>query len=728
MTKKRPPRETQLHTDTYSDEAYSYYGHGSQSTKEAFTEYSRAVNEVNISSTYGTHLHNFSNLIPNVSSYPGFTRGDYEAYRPNQAIPTKHKDIMLLSTHIYENQGLVKNVIDLMGDFACQGIRITHPNPGKEKFFQSWFKKVGGKDRSERFLNYLYRQANVIVKWQTGRLSPNIRKDMFKAKANDNVIFQNTTLKKGELPLKYTFLNPAFIEVVGGELAAFVGSPQYAIILSENLRRLIKRKDNTKEISELLKQLPDDIINAAKSRQAFPLDPNRTDTYFYKKDDWSLWAKPIIYSIMKDIFLLDQLKLADASALDGAISSIRIFKLGNLEHKIIPKKIAMVKFAQMLEANTGAGPRNLVWGPDVEVIENKTNVHEFLGKEKYDPTLNAIYQGLGVPPTLTGTFGAAGTTNNFISLKTLTQRLEYGRNVLISLWDKQLSLVQKSMDFRLPAIIDFDLTNLADEEAQKALLVQLADRNIISHEVLQHRFGFNTSMEKIRLNREQRDREENRQVPQAGPYHDSQPGFQLKKTALQTGVLTPSQVGIREEEKRKDFKMYPKKRGEKLALEFKATLPSRPSNTKPKKSGGRPKTSKDSPGTRVREKKFTPQSRGLLEVWSANAQQRIASLLNPFYLQSISKKNLRALTIGQAQELESLKFDVLCNHAPLVNIDIHTINDALIYGSVEEISVAYDEQLKYIQDTMAIKISFDEKRKLQASVYANFYILDSSDS
>ena len=96
---------------------------------------------------------------------------------------------------------------------------------------------------------------------------------------------------------------------------------------------------------------------------------------------------------------------------------------------------------------------DLVWGPDIELMETNSNVHQFLGEEKYKPHLNNIYAGLGIPPTLTGTFGTSGTTNNYMSLKTLTQRLEYGRDRLIDFWNKEIAMIQKAMGFKLPATI-----------------------------------------------------------------------------------------------------------------------------------------------------------------------------------------------------------------------------------------------------------------------------------
>jgi hypothetical protein len=48
----------------------------------------------------------------------------------------------------YDKVGIIRNVVDLMGDFGSQGISLVHPDRTAEKFFQQWFKKVNGKERS----------------------------------------------------------------------------------------------------------------------------------------------------------------------------------------------------------------------------------------------------------------------------------------------------------------------------------------------------------------------------------------------------------------------------------------------------------------------------------------------------------------------------------------------------------------------------------------------------
>jgi hypothetical protein len=291
---------------------------------------------------------------------------------------------------------------------------------------------------------------------------------------------------------------------------------------------------------------------------------------------------------------------------------------------------------------------DLIWGPDLELIESNTNVHQFLGEGKYTPHLNSIYAGLGIPPTLTGTYGAAGTTNNFISLKTLTQRLQYGRDVLVSFWEQEIALIQKAMGFKYPAKVEFDRMDLSNEDSEKALLVQLADRNIISDEHIQTRFGLDPDIEKVRLNREYRERNGDRMVKKAGPWHDPTPELSLKKIILQSGTVAPSEVGLELEKKKK---------GESSPLELQQQMkPSKPTplasdspESLPGVPGqGRPKTSKDQKPRK--QKEFAPQTGASLLIWANKTQDKINEIMNPILLDFYNKKNVRSLT---AQEYKS---------------------------------------------------------------------------
>ena len=231
----------------------------------------------------------------------------------------------------------------------------------------------------------------------------------------------------------------------------------------------------------------------------------------------------MIYAILDDIVMLEKMRLADMSALDGAISNIRLWTLGSLDHKILPNKAAINKLRDILASNVGGGTMELVWGPELSFQESNSEVYKFLGSEKYTSVLNSIYAGLGVPPTLTGMANnGGGFTNNFISLKTLVERLQYGRDQLITFWEKELEIVRQAMGFRYKAHIHFDQMTLADEAAEKNLLIQLADRDIISHETLLERFKEIPQIENIRIKRELAKRD-TVGPDKAGPFHPPPP-------------------------------------------------------------------------------------------------------------------------------------------------------------------------------------------------------------
>jgi hypothetical protein len=430
----------------------------------------------------------------------------------------------------------------------------------------------------------------------------------------------------------------------------------------------------------------------------------------------------MVYAIMDDINVIEKLKLADIAALDGAISNIRIFKLGSLEHKIAPTKAATAKLAQILGNNVGGGTMDLVWGPDIELLESKTAVHQFLGEGKYIPHMNSVYAGLGIPPTLTGTFGAAGTTNNFISLKTLTQRLQYGRDVLIDFWEQEIALVQKAMGFRYPAKIEFDRMDLSNEDTEKSLLVQLADRNLVSDELIQTRFGLDPDMEKSRLNKESRDRDGNRMVKKAGPWFDPQVENALKKIALQGGSVAPSQVGLELEKK---------KSGEKTALEMKQPPATAPSTKLAKDSPeslpglpgqGRPKTSKDT--EKRKTKVFKPQTGAKLLLWASEAQDKISQIINPILLEFYNKKNLRSLSSDETKEIDLIKTKILFTLDPLSVIASDKIIDIL--GNLSQFDknetiLAYSVWLKELKADLNKELSVDEHKQAKASFYSMVY-------
>jgi hypothetical protein len=735
MPKKQPKNNNIPDADPNAQklEAYVTWGDDLDSKKTALNTASESLEEyegIHRTTGYARYSRDFSNLTENTASRPGLTRSDYDYFRPNESVPTQIKNIIRSADIIYQRVGLVKNVIDLMGDFASQGIRLVHRNKRIERFYRNWFAKVHGQERSERFLNNVYRVGNVVINRQTAKISKKTADHLYKASGKADILLYDDELivEKREIPWKYTFIDPYYVDVVGNSLASFVGKRVYEIALPAQLRKTINSPKNDVE-RNIIAQLPEDILLASKNKTPYLLDLDKTLVFHYKKDDWQTWAYPMIYAIMDDINIIEKLKLADLAALDGAISNIRIFKLGSLEHKIAPTKAAASKLSNILQNNVGGGTMDLIWGPDIELIESKTSVHQFLGEAKYTPHLNSIYAGLGIPPTLTGTYGAAGTTNNFISLKTLTQRLEYGRRVLMDFWTKEIEIVQKAMGFRYPAKIEFDRMDLSNEDAEKALIIQLGDRNLVSDEFIQTRFGCDPEIEKTRLNREHRERSAERRIPKAGPWHDPEFENSLKKIVLQTGIAAPGQVGL---------DLSPKKKGDKtlydLKMESAPMPPKSPSavpTTKLVKDSpeslpgvpgqGRPKTSKDT--EKRKTKTFKPRTGATLNIWAQDAQDKISDIINPLILEYFKKKNLRSLSNEESKYLENLKTQILFSLEPFASIDETRITSHIKASEdqAKKLISGYEYWLRAIGNDLNRPITLEEQKTIKSIFYSSIY-------
>ena len=643
----------------------------------AFKNFSEASESyVGVSKAYHR---DFLNIEPNRSVKPGFTRNDYYAFRPEEQIPTRSKSIIKMCMEAYDKVGIVRNIIDLMGDFGCQGINIVHENKSVEKFYQQWFKKVDGKERSERFLNNLYRTGNVFVYKSHANISEDIV-TYIKSLAQD-IVVEIPTIKKNVIPWRYNFFNPLTIDMKDGVVSLFLGKQNYQLSSDSFFDNF---KDGTIPV-KVLETLPTNIKNSIKSNnRKIDLDPEKLSVFYYKKDDWQQWANPLVYAILDDIVMLEKMKLADLAALDGAISNIRLWTLGSFEHKVLPTKEGVNKLRNILASNTGGGCMELVYGPELKFTESNSQVYKFLGAEKYQNVLNSIFAGLGVPPTLTGMSGqGGGFTNNFISLKTLVERLQYGRDQLTKFWEKELEDIRKSMGFRKSAHVIYDQMSLSDESSEKNLLIQLADRDIISHETVLERFKEVPNVEKVRLQREAKSREDEKLPPKASPFHNANQQIDMEKIEKQGEI-------------NKDIQESKPETGLK-------------SSPAAKKDNGRPPNKLDE-GPRKKRVDTPKSTPGVAELfmWVTSAFDHTSILIDG-YLSNKGKANMRQLTKAEAQEFEQLRLATLLNLTPMCDL-----NDGSIYKAISEKFKPIPSELK------EIKVSANSIENYRKLVIANY--------
>lgn len=655
----------------------------------------------------------FRNIDRNISVRDGFNKKDYDYFRDDETSDGDHKQIKKKCRKAYRKCGLVRNIVDLMSDFTVQGMRVVHPVSTIQTFHETWMDKVNATHVAERIANNLIKQGAYALQRTLAKLNDNdvqnFKHNLVIGKELD--ADTDIAVKQSTIPWNYKFLNPATLDVMGDELALLANSVQYGVSVSQSLIQRIKSPKAFTD-KELISKTSKDIINRIRNgERVIPLDSEKTVVGHYKKDDYELWADPMIYAVLDDIIMLNKMKLADICALDGAISNIRLWRLGSLEHKILPNPAALAKLSDILINNVAGGTVDLVWGPELDFKETASDHYKFLGNSKYEAVLNAIYAGLGIPPTLTGGASTQGMTNNYISLKTLLERLNYIRGIILNFFNNELRRIQKAMGFAKTATIEFDRMTLSDEAAEKALILQMVDRDIISVETAQERMGENPELEQLRLKKEAKKRLNKKLPVKAGPYHDANHEKALEKIALQGGGVTPSEVGL---------ELKPKKPGEVSNLKQQEKMKIKESKLPDVAGKGRPKNSND---TKKRKKKrVLPRTAASLTQgfgWARKAQSLIAEHFDKIYVKAVNKDNMRQLSTEEAQELEDLKFGVLCNLTPYQELSYEIVEATLEKDLSIPINVqalCKETMLKYT-NKFDRPMNLDEVRQTQAMVY-----------
>jgi hypothetical protein len=288
--------------------------------------------------------------------------------------------------------------------------------------------------------------------------------------------------------------------------------------------------------------------------------------------------------------------------------------------------------------------------------------------------------------------------------------LEYGRNLLQKFWNVEIRKVQKAMGFAKPAKMHFDHMVLSDESAEKSLLVQLADRDLISTETIRERFGEIDDIEDSRIKAERRTRKSNKVPPKAGPYHNSHISDDYKKIALNKDQITIDQV----------TDLQPKPEEPEPVVEQPRVQEENP-NTSERPDGGRPKNAFDTqPRKQKVVKPLTGPSTANVLIWATSAQKEITDLLQPALLAHYGKSNVRKLTKQEAEELELSKFVVLSNLKPFTEINEDIIFDILkTNAKVDTHILSQVEQfVKDFVDKNSKTPSVDEMRQIYCLSYS----------
>jgi len=642
-----------------------------------------------------------------VSVRDEYTRSNYDRCRPSEQLPTADRDIAISCNNAYYSVGIVRNMVDLMADFCVKGIDWAHTNRNVQAFYRKWFEQISGYDVSERFCNYLARLGNNCVFTNYMKVPDSVASEWKRSKGAE---FSNVVASNRRIPGKYIFIDITSLSELYPEIGKFTTKRTFVLSFAQGLVNSMSHGMSAKrygqfDLANVIKYVPDELrkkMSENNGNIVFTSDDLRLS--HYKKDDWDSWAKPLIYSILEPLTLLRKMHLADMSALDGAISNIRLWKVGYIDptnplNSVIPTKSQLAKVREVVLNNITAGTLDVFWGPDLDFKESTTEVHKFLGPEKYQHVMAMIYDGMGIPPSLAGGGGGGdgGFTNNFISMKVLIEKLNYLRHKLTEFWNHEAKIVQKAMGFSSPATLVFDDAILSDEAQYKKLLLDLYDRDIISLEGVREEFNLLDPIENSRILRETKKRAKGKIPEKSSPYHKPMWKVDLESEMMKQGVLDPMLFGI--EVKKEDV--------------LKAQQGPR--------DGGRPSGAKDS--TKRKPKVVRPRTNAeqVLEtqVWAKESLDKISDIVTPAFVKEHKKAYARDLTVKQIDELENIKLGILGSHTPFSEITQDSIEKSCAnLIDTSELKVVRDALLQRFHEKFKRKPTIEDKRIASSAAYS----------
>jgi hypothetical protein len=596
-----------------------------------------------------------------VSGKLEFNRDSYDLFRPGEKQPSGRTDVLQKCDDIYDSFGIVQDIIDLQVIFACHGIRVSHPVKSHEKLFRAWAKSIKMADISAKIMHGLYLRNCCIIGRDKNRLSIRDEKRM-------------RTEGARKITTGFNFIDPKSVILEDEADYAVLDDHVYYIAYSsknKNIKANLAKRDYIKSVTE------DKII----------LDTDKLEIIHYKKDDWKPWALPSLFSVFEDVDMVKKMALADRTIVDGAVNKIRVFKLGDIEKKIVPEKGAYDTLNSMLSKNGGGNITDIIWSEDLDIIETKLEGYEFLGKDKFEPYIERIYMALGMP-ILTGTSRGTAQTSS-VSLNSLVKRLERGRDLLRDFWDREFEDLRIELGIKKRPVIEFNYPNLGDEASFRAILVQMADRNMISDEFVHRVINADSDLETARINREEKQRESGRRVRKTSPYGEGDLENYIKKHLITRGLAKPESLDIELEMAEEDEQENPI-------------------------SPGRPKNAMD------KEPRKTRVYKAASSIDTSAALDEITGVLKKYCLEFFGKKSIRELSNAETEYYESLRIMTLFNIKDVKSINEDIIIDAAT-ASTHPLFKEYTEICRQIAFESNKPLTLENKNKIAVVLY-NEYI------
>ena len=381
------------------------------------------------------------------------------------------RDAVILCQKCYYNFSVFRNTIDIMTEFSVNNIYLRKGSKKTRAFFEALFSRIDLFSLQDKFFREYYRSGNVFLHRFDANLKPSDIQKMsrtfgFTAKAAGSTI-----------PAKYVILNPADIQLTG--TLSFIEGKYSKLISDYELARL--KNPQSQEEKDLVNSLPQEIKEQLKSRTRkqilVPLDPEKVQAVFYKKQDYEPFSVPMGYPVLDDINSKSEMKKVDMAIARTMQQAILLVTMGAPPDQggINQKNLHAM---QSLFTNQSVG-RVLIADYTTKAEFVIPNIGALLDPRKYDVLDRDIRVGLN--NILVGE--NEKFANQSIKVKIFIERLKQAREIFINEFlYPEVKRICRDLGFKNYPVPYFDDIDLRDNLQYARVYTRLLELGLLTPE------------------------------------------------------------------------------------------------------------------------------------------------------------------------------------------------------------------------------------------------------
>lgn len=322
-------------------------------------------------------------------------------------------------------------------------------------------------------------------------IAPNPRRLQMLA---DDVSHKQYKWLRGQVPGKYSILNPMSIDIEGPPEMTWLREPYLQI--GGELAGAIQNPNGAQ--ANIVAKLPAEIVAQVRAgRLKIWLSPNIFSLTFGEKQDYERYPTPMCSHAFAALRMKKSIQDMDQATVDGITSRILLVKVGSDQYPITDN--TRLKDVADIFHNIGrTGTFFWTHAIEMEFIEPKSD--SLKDDKKYNHWNNEIRSAFGISQVLTGTSETSGAIgNSLMNFKSVEEETGESQDAFCEFAMAEIKNLRAALSISADVTIEFDRLNLKDETKYMAVLMQMVMNGILDHETVIESLSFHFPQIKRRM-------------------------------------------------------------------------------------------------------------------------------------------------------------------------------------------------------------------------------------